>query len=196
MTTSTDAGEADLARDTAPSAVRPDPPAIRATDAHLKLAEELHQYVREYVRNADQKAAFFFAAATAGLTYLLTHHVALPWFRRPLSPTVTDLVGALATAGLAASAALLLSVVFPRLGSSGPGPIFFYDIAGHRRAEDYAATVIGVEPTDIAATKLRHVYDLARVCRAKYRTLRAGFWAGTVGGAAALLYVALRAAGL
>src|SRR2546425_224384 len=34
---------------------------------HAKFAEEVHNYIREYIRNADQKATSFFAAATAML---------------------------------------------------------------------------------------------------------------------------------
>ena len=30
-----------------------------------KFSEEVHNYVREYIRNADQKATFFFATLTA-----------------------------------------------------------------------------------------------------------------------------------
>src|ERR1035441_7419098 len=45
-------------------------PSPVAADYHAKFAEEVHNYLREYIRNADQKAAFFFAGATALLAFL------------------------------------------------------------------------------------------------------------------------------
>jgi hypothetical protein len=163
------------------------------SDEHFKFAENTHQYVREYIRNADQKAAYFFAASTAGLGYLLAHHVARGWFDGVLS--APDYASLVAVGGLLVAAGLFLNVAFPRLRSSSPGLIFFNEIASHPGASDYAQNALATSDSELARTKLRHLYDLAKVCRTKYERLRLGFWAGTVGGAATFVYLALRATG-
>src|ERR1022692_39092 len=160
-------------------------------DVHLKFAEETHQYVREYIRNADQKAVFFFAASTAGLGYVLTRGSS--WFHDP-ALRLEDGVFAVAVLGLGLAAALFLYVVFPRLKSSSPGLIFFNEIAVHSSAITYTESALATPPDEIARTKLRHLYDLAQVSRQKYGMLRAGAWVGVVGGLAALLFLAIRTA--
>jgi hypothetical protein len=160
-------------------------------DGHLKLAEEVHQYVREYIRNADQKATFFFAAATAGLAFLNGRGAVSRWFKSPETWTLIDGLAFIAMVGLAAAATVLLAVVFPRLKRSGHGIVFFNAIAEHVTANEYAADVVRHTPADVARIKLHHVYELAKVCRAKYRTLVVGFWLGGVATVAALLYLLL-----
>ena len=162
------------------------------SDAHVDFAEQTHQYVREYIRNADQKAAFFFAAATAGLGYLLTHHPVAAWFKTPVF-ALADCVWLVAVFGLAVGAGFFLSVVFPRLQSSSPGLIFFNEIAAHPSAIEYTEGVLATPAAEIARTKLRHLYDLATICRKKFSALRRGARIGVVAGAAAIVYLALQA---
>jgi hypothetical protein len=163
------------------------------SDEHFKFAENTHLYVREYIRNADLKAGFFFAASTAGLGYLLSHDVVYAWFRTEFR--AADYASLVAVAGLLSAAAVFLVVVFPRLKSSNPGLIFFNEIAAHPGAIAFAEGALATSGSELARTKLRHIYDLAKVCRSKYKLLRAGCWAGSVGGLAALFYLALRARG-
>ena len=61
---------------------------------HLAFAQQTHDYVREYIRNANQKAAFLFAVSTGGLGYLLARNVSLGWVG-PVR-TAADYVSALA----------------------------------------------------------------------------------------------------
>jgi hypothetical protein len=42
------------------------------SERHAKFSQDTHDYLREYIRNADQKATFFFAALTALLAFLNT----------------------------------------------------------------------------------------------------------------------------
>jgi Family of unknown function (DUF5706) len=162
------------------------------SDAHVDFAEQTHQYVREYIRNADQKAAFFFAAATAGLGYLLTHHAVAGWVKTPVFASA-DCVWLVAVLGLAVGAGFFLSVVFPRLQSSSPGLIFFNEIAAHPSAIEYTEGVLATPAAEIARTKLRHLYDLATICRKKFSALRRGARIGVVGGVATIVYLAIQA---
>jgi hypothetical protein len=160
---------------------------------HFKFADTTHEYVREYIRNADVKAGVFLAASTAGLGYLLSHGV-VHGFSRP-DFGLAECASVVAVAGLLSAAVIFLLVVFPRLKSSSPGLIFFNEIAAQPGAIDYAESTLATSGSELARTKLRHLYDLAKVCHRKYELLRAGFWAGSVGGLAALVYLALRAPG-
>jgi hypothetical protein len=154
---------AELAKVEEPSTPSPD---------HFKFADTTHDYVREYIRNADVKASFFFAASTAGLGYLLSHDIVYGWFRPELR--AADYASVVAVAGLLSAAVLFLLVVFPRLKSSSPGLIFFNEIAAHPDAIDFAEGTLATSGSELARTKLRHLYDLAKVCRRKYQLLRAG----------------------
>jgi len=162
------------------------------SDEHVTFAEQTHQYVREYIRNADQKAAFLFAAATAGLGYLLTHHAVAGWFNSPAF-ALADCVWLVAVVGLGVGAGFFVSVVFPRLQSSSPGLIFFNEIAAHPSAIAYTEGVLATPAAEVARTKLRHLYDLATICRKKFSALQTGAWFGVVGGTAAILYLAIQA---
>lgn len=158
-------------------------------DSILKAAEELHQYVREYIRNADQKAAFFFAGCTAMLAYLHAQETSARWLKPLATWQFFDMLAFVGMAGLALGAAGCLTVVFPRLGGSKRGIIYFGAIVEHDSSSEYAAEVLRTPPVDVARLKLQHVYDLAKVCRSKYRALVASFTAGAIGAGTAILYL-------
>lgn len=52
----TEGTDATLAVEKLPTAA---PRTTAVADNHAKFSEEVHNYVREYIRNADQKATFF-----------------------------------------------------------------------------------------------------------------------------------------
>src|SRR5690242_1773916 len=67
--------------------------APRTTDDNAKFSEEVHNYIREHIRNADQKATFFFAALTAILAFLNTQHVPSPWLKDIRQWSFVDALG-------------------------------------------------------------------------------------------------------
>ena len=69
----------------------PRPPAV--TDYQRKFSDETHNYVREYIRNADQKAAFFFAALTAILAFLNSQNVPSRWLKNVTQWSFVDGLG-------------------------------------------------------------------------------------------------------
>jgi hypothetical protein len=157
-----------------------------------RIPEELHQYVREYIRNADQKAAFFFAASTAALTFLVKRGTIIQWLCSPCSWGSAEVSAFVATVGLTVSVSAFLSVVFPRLSSSAGNGIFFFGaIASSASAREYAVDVAGLPVEEVARQKLEHVYELACVCRSKFHALVVGFWSGAIGAVGALLYLAI-----
>lgn len=164
-------------------------------EGHAKFAEEVHQYVREYIRNADQKAAFFFAASTAVLAFLHSRGTAARWLKSPTGWSFVDTLAFIAMGGLAVAAGVMLSVVMPRLKGSKRGLIYFNAVAEHESSMEYADEVTRRSAAEISRIKLQHTYDLAKICRAKYRVLVTGFWIGGVGAVAALSYLFLARAG-
>jgi hypothetical protein len=108
------------------------------SEYHAKFSEELHNYLREYIRNADQKATFFFAGATALLAFLHSQKGTSRWLKDVRTWTVVDGLAFLAMISLALSACALLSVVFPRLKGSRRGLIFFSAIAEYESSREYA----------------------------------------------------------
>ena len=164
----------------------------KTTEFQWKFAEETHQYVREYIRQADQKAAFFFAGATALIAFLYKANLVQTWVKLPAQWVFVDMLSFIATVGLAVSALACLLTVFPRLNGSKRGHIFFGAVAEFESGKDYATDVLEREIGELIEAKLCHVHDLSIVCRRKYSVLKIGQWLGAIGVAAmvALLLLA------
>lgn len=152
-----------------------------------KFADETHQYVREYIQQADQKAAFFFAGSTALIAFLHKANLVKLWMKLPTQWVFVDMLSLLATIGLAVSAFACLATIFPRLKGSKRGHIFFSAIAEFETRKEYALDVLHREPGELIEAKLCHVHDLAIICRAKFTILKLGQWAGAVGVASTVL---------
>lgn len=167
------------------------PAIVSAPDRHAGFSEEVHNYIREHIRNADAKATFFFAALTAILAFLNTQNVPARWLKDLRQWSFVDALGFVSMFGIAAGAVVLLGVVFPRLKGSARGILFFKAIAAYDNPSDYAEDVLARSEHDLVRSKLQHCYELSKVCSAKYRLLRIGFWVGSVGVAATILYLLL-----
>lgn len=159
------------------------------TSQHTEFAGFVHQYVREYIQLADQKAAFVFAASAALLTFLYNSGASKLWLKAPRNWAWTDGVAFLSTVGLAITCFLAVLTVFPRLGGAKRGLLFFNAIALHPEPADYAAAVAALDHSDLAAVQLQHCHELARVCQRKYRALRRSFFVGAVAILATLAYL-------
>lgn len=166
-----------------------------ASDRHAQFSEDVHEYLREYIRNADQKATFFFAALTALLAFLNTQNVPARWLKDVRLWSLVDGLGFISMSGLAVGAAILLWVVLPRLKGSRRGLIFFRAIAEYESSSEYAADVLNNSGDEIVRRKLLHCHDLSNICTSKYRTLMVGFWVGAVGVVTALLFLLLAKSG-
>ena len=160
-------------------------------ESHAKFSDEVHNYVREFIRNADQKAMFFFAALTTILAFLNAQNVPNRWLKDVRRWSFVDALGFVSMLGLAVGAGILLAVVFPRLRGSRRGILFFNAIAKYDNSAEYTEDVL-TRPADyLIRAKLQHCHDLSKICDAKYRLLRVGFWIGSIGAATALLFLLL-----
>ncbi|MFC4761595.1 Pycsar system effector family protein [Dyella koreensis] len=148
--------------------------------ATMTFASESHEYIREYIRNADQKAIFYFSVCSALLAFEHTQNWSQRWTKLPSEWSALDLVTCAAMIGLALAAACFLYVVIPRLGGSPRGLIFFKSVAAYANAEEYVSDVVKRSEADLASEKLRHCHELAKVASSKYTALAAGLRVGGV----------------
>jgi hypothetical protein len=156
-------------------------------DKRLLFAEQTHQYIREYIRLADQKAAFFVTASTALLAFLYRADLSSRWLKPILEWNILDMATFLAMMALALSILLSFSVVIPRTPGSRRGYLFWEAIAEYDTNRQYADDLSTLSVATLLQIKAEHCHDLARVCRRKYAALRASLWIGTVGLTASLL---------
>ena len=170
---------------------QPTPPATPVTDgdaeARERFAETTHQYVREYIRLADQKATFLFTGATALLAFLYKNDVSARWLRPVMQWNILDTIAFVAMIALAIGVLLALCVVVPRAPGSRRGFLFWEAIAEYDSGRQYADELHLLTPASLSQIKAEHCFDLARVCRAKYKMLRAAIWTSAVGLAASLV---------
>lgn len=151
------------------------------------FVESTHQYIRDYIQFADQKAAFIFAGATALLAFLHSGHVSERWLK-PLSLWQGfDSIAFLAMLALALAVVLAVWVVVPRTPGSRRGLLFWSAIAEFPNGGEYALEVQRHSGDSLTQVMAEHCYDLACICRAKYRVLRLAALSGAVGLVAATL---------
>lgn len=158
----------------------------KTEEARAKFAEETHQYIREYIRLADQKATFYFAGTTALLAFLYKANLMHLWLKAPTQWVFADVLSFFASAGLVVSALACIFVVKPNTKGSMRGIIFFRAIVQFQSGTDYSNEVMGKRVRELTEAKLCHAYDLSKVCASKYGMLNIVVIAGAVGVAAAL----------
>lgn len=162
----------------APEAENGDP---KETELRLKYADEIHQYIREYIRLADQKAAFFFAASAGVFAYLNKKGFVVSWLMPPCEWSAIELLSFVSVALLCASAVSCFLVVKPRLAGSVKGIIFFNAVSSYRTQQDYVKAVALLSPAFMCEEKFKHVYEIAKICRRKYQVLFYAIWFGGIG---------------
>jgi hypothetical protein len=146
-----------------------------------------HEYIRSMITFADQKASFFFAGATALLAFLHKNDLSARWLRSPADWRFLDAAAAIAMIALAIGAILALWVVIPRSPGSRRGFIFWEAIAEFGSGRDYSDGLTSFSPATLCQMKAEHCFDLATVCREKYRALRLAVRVCGVGLLAALV---------
>lgn len=170
---------------------QPVPPFLQTTsgdaDARERFADAAHQYVREYIRLADQKATFLFTSATALLAFLYKNEVSARWLKPIMQWNILDTVSFVAMTALAIGVILALLVVVPRMSGSRRGFLFWEAIAEYHGGRQYSDELRLLSAASLTQVKAEHCFELARVCRTKYRMLRAAIWTGAVGLAASLV---------
>lgn len=154
--------------------------APRLEEAHGSFAEFHQGYVSSYIQFADTKAAWVFAVASGSLAYVfgkdnLRAVLFLPQLSVPFVLLATTI------ALLVLSAVFSFIVISPRLGTSGEGVVFFSAVAKKVSADSYVREIASMSATALTEARLKHSYDISRVCAGKYGHLRRAFWTGIFG---------------
>lgn len=178
-----------------PTSIRPPEGEVtqrdRLLEFHWKFAEETHEYIRDYIRQADQKAAFFFAGTTALIAFLYKSNLMHRWLKSPLQWLFLDVVSFVATIALAMSALASAYAILPRLRGSKRGIVFFSAISECQSPHEYLSEVLKKSVEELVDEKLSHVHEIARVCHAKFNVLKVGLWSAAVGVASTVLLLIL-----
>ena len=154
--------------------------------ANLDFARHVPGQLGEFVRSADQKAAFFLTAAGA----LLGWFIYLIYEPKMQGVSLCLAVIGLGLSGASAVAAIL--VVWPKQQALRHGPVAFEGIRGFEDASAYALTVSGLSnggEQELA----KHSYGLAEILYVKYGRLE---WTVLLFVAAGVFALALVAAHL
>src|SRR6266545_1720993 len=155
-------------------------------ETQIEFTSFTHQYIRDFINLADQKATFFFTGATALLGFLYSKNVSGRWLKPVMTWNILDTIAFVAMAALAGGAFLALLVIIPRTPGSRRGFLFWEAIAEYDTGRQYADELWLLSSPTLFQVKAEHCFDLAKVARRKYKMLRCALWTGAVGLAGAL----------
>jgi hypothetical protein len=160
----------------------------RSTAAELTtFANDVHGYLRQNITWADQKAAFLFAGASGFLAYLNSHG-AFGFLHGNVAFRRADILLILAAASLLVTAAAAFITYWPRTKGLHAGLVFWGAIARNESAGAYLERVRGKAAEELAAAKLEHSYELAKICERKFKWADIGVRFGVVGFSLAIFY--------
>ncbi len=158
---------------------------------HADFAGFQEGYVRNYISLADTKAAWTFTIASGVLVYLIGTDKTKGALMAPvLSWSYASLIASVLL--LVVSAFFSFRVVAPRLTSkSGEGIVFFGSVAAKSDAASYVSEVAAHDPAKITEARLKHCFDVSKVCDRKYASLKKAIWCGLPALAVTLVAVLL-----
>lgn len=135
----------------------------------MQFALRGHTYVNDYIKFADQKAAFI-VALCSGMLGLLYKSAAQAHFLKPLSQwQFIDLMTFLGFAILSISIILSFLVIKPqKKPKKNSGLLFWGTVSEIDSANDYLKQVLKLSNQGIADELLDHNYRLSKVCSDKY----------------------------
>ena len=162
-----------------------------ADSASLHFARDVHAYLQDQIRLADQKATFFFAGGTALLAFLYNSEVLMYLKASPMEWNLVDIVGLVATISMIVSVFAAMIVVVPRTSGSRRGFIFWGAIPEFHSAEKYANESSSLSDRQVTQEFAMHSFELANVCLQKYKWLRISVISGLIGVASSLILLLL-----
>lgn len=160
----------------------------RFEEHHGTFAEFHHGYVSQYITLADTKAAWAFAVTSGALAFLLSDMQLRNLLLQP-SWTPTYVLLATVLVLLLTSSLCAFLVIAPRFTTSGEGLVFYKHVAARTDARAYARAIASKSVSELTYARLKHTYDLSRVCTKKYDYLAKAMWLGlpALGGAGLVL---------
>lgn len=150
-----------------------------------KVAEgfcmHVHKYITDFIKFADQKAAFCFALSTSLLCFGYKANLHLLWMKSPKTYILVDTMCIISMCCLAIGLATSVWVIIPNLRKSHRGFVFFGSIAEYKSSTEYASVILGSNSTHLRRALLQHTYDIAIVCNNKYWWLGRSLWFTAIG---------------
>ena len=120
------------------------------------------------------------------LAFLYNKNVSARWLKPLMQWNILDTIAFVAMAALSLGAFLALLVVIPRTSGSRRGFLFWEAVAEYESGRQYFDDLWRLSPPSLVQVKVEHCYEMAKVCRRKYRMLRYALWCGAVGLAGSL----------
>ena len=144
----------------------------------------VHEYLNEYVRFSDTKAAFAGTLASGLLAALYSSRAHMEALQTPCRQwPIATWLDVCASVFLALSVVLALITVRPRLGVASKGFIFWGSIAAHGKVDMLQSSFHSQSEVALNDHLLGHLFDLAHnVCLPKYRTVSLSIAALGIGG--------------
>lgn len=156
--------------------------------AYSQFAEFQEGYIRHYIALADTKAMIVFGISTSLLAYTIASDRMAPISLCPVNFGQLALVGAPIIL-LILSCVFCILVILPRTPTSGEGIVFFGAVAGYKNGEEFRNKIRSCGEAELTDARIRHCYDIARVCTRKYGHLRKGMLIGAAGIVANLIFL-------
>jgi hypothetical protein len=146
-------------------------------EAHRSFAEFHQGYVTGYIEFADTKASWVFTITAGLLAYIFSSNeirmiLFLPGWN------VLFLLVAATVLLLVLSAVFSFLVISPRFSRSGEGVVFFGSVAKKESADTFVREIAAMGEPALTEARLKHSYDISRICARKYGHLRVAFWTG------------------
>lgn len=162
------------------------------SEATRGFCEFTHEYLRQYIELADQKAAFLFAIVSAISAYVLTSKFSP--FVKPFQWSTPvewlQLSGKTSVILFVISAVSCILVVLPRLWRNPkPGLIFWEEIVAVESVEKYAEMACNQTDQSASCEIVNHAYALAGVCKRKYFYLKVAMYLAFLGFILLALYL-------
>jgi hypothetical protein len=140
-------------------------------DSMHELPTFIHQYLRDFIAFADQKAAFIFAASAALLAYL-SERGAITSLQHALENwTLHNWSGVVAFALWTMTGVLAAAVVVPRRKARFAKGVIYWEEIRENSEAGYVETVETLSQATARVEIVRHCYLLAGICQRKYRVL-------------------------
>lgn len=154
---------------------------ISDLDYKVSFTEQTNSYIRQYIQAADQKATFYFAFFAAIIAYSDSSGILKLWISDFFTWQLKEVVSFLSSVLLVLAAFGCLWVVKPRLTGSKRGLIFFKAISEFDSLNDFLSEMASSSASKIYEEKVKHTYDIAKVCSNKYQVLGISLWVGGIG---------------
>lgn len=150
-----------------------------------EFASLVHQYTRDFIKFADQKAAFIFAVASATLAYLVKQGAHKSLMIRIADRGFSEWAAFFSCLLVGLAGLLSLLVVLPRLRGKADGLIYWKGIAKLGGASSYVSRVRQLRDGELTDAVLEHCYEMAEIADRKYDLLKWAMWFGAFGAIAA-----------